>query len=205
MRLIYGITVSTEKEEVLNLIQFIKSHCYDQIVVQIDSTKGDDDLFSEIAKLTPTVYTYPFNNDFSEFKNELNINCENYGCDYIFQLDADEMISKTMVKNIKKILNDYINEFDLIYIPRINIVDGITTEHIIKWGWKIDEKNRINAPDMQGRIYKPNLRWVNKVHEKINCENKIAMMPFFDDYSILHIKNIKKQEEQNNFYKNINK
>jgi methyl coenzyme M reductase subunit C-like uncharacterized protein (methanogenesis marker protein 7) len=29
---------------------------------------------------------------------------------------------------------------DLIYVPRVNTIDGITEHHIQKWGW------RVNAP-----------------------------------------------------------
>lgn len=204
MKLVYGITVSTEKEEVLSLINFLKSNCDDQIVVQIDSTKNNDDLFYEIANLTKYVYIHPFNNDFSEFKNKLNESCLLYGADYIFQLDADEMITSKLVNNIKQILINDGNDIDLIYVPRVNRVDGITQEHINKWKWYMDVFGRINYPDYQGRIYRSNLKWVNKIHERIDADiNKVAYINH-DDYHIVHNKTIQKQEQQNNFYQNLN-
>lgn len=203
MKLIYAITVSTEKDEVLNLIKFIKSHCDDQIVVQIDSTKGDDDLYNEIAKLTPTVYTYPFNNDFSEFKNNLNESCALYDCDFVFQLDADEMVTEKLIKNIKRILINDAKDIDLIYLARINKVEGITQEHLIKWNWEMDVLGRINYPDFQGRIYRPNLKWIHKIHERIDSNfDKIAYIEH-DDYCIIHNKIIENQERQNNLYQNL--
>jgi hypothetical protein len=150
MKLIYAITVSTEEVEVLNLIQFIKSNCDDQIVVQIDSTKSNDLLFNKIAKLTSSVYLCPFNNNFSEFKNNLNETCLNYNADFVFQLDADEMITNKLIENIKQILINDANDIDLIYLPRINTVSGITQEHLIKWKWSMDIMGRINYPDFQG-------------------------------------------------------
>jgi len=135
MKLIYGITVSTEKEEVIRLIEFIKSNCDDDIVVQIDSKNGTDEFFMEIAKLTYRVYVTEFKNNFSDFKNQLNDACISYDADYIVQLDADEMVTKKFVKNIKDIIKQNMDNTDLIYLPRINKVDGITQEHLIKWNW----------------------------------------------------------------------
>ena len=33
---------------------------------------------------------------------------------------------------------------DLIYLPRVNTVEGLTDEHIQKWRWNVDEKGRVN-------------------------------------------------------------
>jgi hypothetical protein len=61
----------------------------------------------------------------------------------------------------------------------------------------------INAPDYQGRVYKSNLRWINKIHERIDCpKEKIAYLDD-EDYAILHYKTIERQEQQNTFYEKI--
>lgn len=203
MKLIYGITVSTEKEEVIRLIEFIKSNCDDDIVVQIDSKNGTDEFFMEIAKYTKKVYNCDFENDFSLFKNQLNNACVAYGADYIVQIDADEIVTEKFVKNIKDIIKENMDNTDLIYLPRINKVEGITREHIVKWNWNMDPLGRINYPDFQGRVYKSNLKWINKIHERIDCpKEKIAYLDD-EDYAILHYKTINKQEEQNLFYKTL--
>lgn len=205
MKLIYGITVSTEEKEVIRLIEFIKSNCEDDIVVLIDSNKGTNKMFNKIKKFTDYIYVRPFDNDFSKFKNGLNESCMFYDADFVFQLDADEMVTEKLVKNIKQVLINDASDIDLIYLPRINKVDGITQEHLIKWNWSMDSLGRINFPDFQGRIYRPNLKWVNKIHEKIDANvNKIAYIEH-DDYCILHNKTIEKQEHQNNFYHNLSK
>jgi len=155
MKLIYAITVSTEKEEVIRLIEFIKSNCNDDIVVQIDYTKGGyEQLFRNVGTYTQKVYITDFKNDFSDFKNQLNNTCVTYDADYIVQLDADEMVTEKFVKNIKDIIKENMHNTDLIYLPRINKVEGITKEHLIKWNWNMDSLGRINYPDFQGRVYK---------------------------------------------------
>jgi hypothetical protein len=203
MKLIYAITVSTEEDEVIRLIEFIKSNCDDDIIVQIDSKKGSEQLFENIAKLTYKVYTTEFKNDFSDFKNQLNYACVLYNADYIVQLDADEMVTEKFVRNIKEIIESNKDNTDLIYLPRINKVEGITKEHIVKWNWNMDPFGRINYPDFQGRVYKSNLKWINKIHERIDCpKEKIAYLDD-EDYAILHYKTIQKQEQQNTFYEKI--
>ena len=63
----------------------------------------------------------------------------------------------------------------------------------------------INWCDYQRRIYKnnPNIKWINKVHETLIGYQKWAVIPLEDDWCLLHSKNIKKQEEQNNYYNTL--
>lgn len=204
MKLIYGITVCDEREEVLRLLKHITENTEDDIVVQMDCNKFSDELFGEIAKFTTKVYCHPFENDFAKFKNELTDRCVLYDADFIFQLDADEMITEKMIKNVKDIISSMRPDTDMIYVGRINTVKGITEEHIKRWNWSVDELGRINMPDFQGRIFRSNLSWVNKVHEKINCPlNKTAFLND-EDYFIIHEKTIQKQELQNKQYEKIN-
>lgn len=203
MKLVYGITVADEEFEVLRLLELLKNNTDDDIVVQIDEKKYNEDLFVKIAKYTHCVYTYPFDNDFSKFKNNLNYNCKLYDADFIFQLDADEMISEFLIKNINNHLKLYGSFIDAFAIPRINIVNGITQEHIDKWGWRQTNDGRINYPDFQTRLFRSNLVWTGKVHERITGKLRMGSFPLQDDYSILHLKDINKQEKQNNFYNHL--
>ena len=113
--------------------------------------------------------------DFASQKNYL----KNMGSgDYSFNLDADEMISLWMIKNVHEIIQA--NEgIDLIYLPRINTVDGITDEHCRMYGYKVNEEGWINFPDWQGRIFRnrPNIRWQHKVHEMITGFQTYATLP----------------------------
>lgn len=200
MKLIYGITVGDEEFEVLRLLEHLTNHTDDTIVVQMDEKKYTEELFNKISKYTNKVYTHPFDNDFSKFKNELNSSCRSYGADFIFQLDADEMITEFMIKNVNNHLKLYSSITDVFAIPRINIVHGITEEHIIKWGWRKTSNGRINYPDFQTRLYRSNLYWTGKIHERILGKIRMSSFPLHDDYCILHEKSIDKQEKQNSYY-----
>ena len=94
---------------------------------------------------------------------------------------------------------------DLFWVPRVNTVEGLTEEHINKWGWKLNEKGWINFPDYQGRIWRnrPNIMWKNKVHEVLTGYKEHTYLPQEEDFCFYHHKKIEKQEKQNKFYEGI--
>ena len=138
--------------------------------------------------------------DFASQKNYLKNMCTG---DYSFNLDADEMISHWFMKDIHDILEG--NEVDLIYVPRINTVDGITEQHCRMYGYQINEKGWINYPDWQGRIFRnrPNIRWEKPVHEQLTGFQTYAHLPMEQKYSIVHPKTIDRQMKQNQKYSEI--
>jgi len=93
-------------------------------------------------------------------------------------------------------------ETDVILVPRINTVEGLTPEHIQKWGWNVNEKGWVNFPDYQWRIYRncPEIKWVNKVHERLDGFKSYATLEATEYYNLYHPKTIAKQEKQNNYY-----
>jgi hypothetical protein len=203
----FGITVSTELNEIKELVPFILKNKKqkDEIIVLYDEKNGNPEVLDFLLPFNnkPNVQTWrsnDWNNNFADWKNKLNSYCTG---DYILQLDADEMISEYLVKNIYEIVS--LNpEIDLYYLPRINTVEGITEEHIKKWGWNINNLGHINHPDYQGRLYKKGLMWAGKVHEKIINHSKYGVLPEnIIEYSIIHNKNIIKQEKQNNYYNKL--
>ena len=177
----------------------------DEIVILYENKNGDPEVLEFLLPFNklPNGQTWrglDWDNNFADWKNKLNDYCTG---DYIFQLDADEMIEDDFVKSVSEIvaLNP---EVDLFYLPRVNTVNGITEEHIKKWQWRVDENNRINFPDYQGRIYRKGLMWNNKVHEKIVGAKIYSILPIDDSsYFLHHHKTITKQEKQNNFYNTI--
>ena len=202
MKLVYAITVSTEQDEVKNLVSFIRKHTDDIIVVQYDSTKASSELLDDIRDFNVIFNGVIFSNDFAEFKNELNVFCPNLGADYILQLDADEMITEFLIKNINSIL-ELNSNVELFLFPRINTVKGITQNHIQQWGWKVDGNGWINYPDFQGRLFKSKCRWRGKVHEIISTPEMYSFFPEEEKYSIIHNKDIDRQVYQNFIYSKI--
>lgn len=205
MKISYAITVVDELYEIINLTDFLLSHKQpqDEIVVLFDN-KGTPEVKDYLRLISDLIIfrQKEFPNDFSSWKNSLLDICSK-DSDYIFNIDADELITDYLVSNIPSILSDNI-DIDVFALPRINTVSGITQEHLIKWGWKINEKGYINYPDLQIRIFKnkPEIRWVNKVHEMLLGFKSYAVFEG-EDYALLHHKTIQRQEKQNNFYSNI--
>jgi hypothetical protein len=94
---------------------------------------------------------------------------------------------------------------DLIWVPRVNTVDGLTEKHIQQWGWKVTEQGWVNYPDFQSRVFKNNkdIRWVRPVHEQIQGAKTYAHLPPHEELSLYHPKTIQKQEQQNQLYSEI--
>jgi hypothetical protein len=208
MKISYAITVCDELQEIKRLVPFLLEHKRpeDEIIVLFDQKNGMDEVIDFLLPFNklPHVQTWRgmvFVNDFAIWKNKLNDYCSG---DYILQLDADEMITEELIKMLPSILESN-SEVDLFVLPRINTVEGITEEHINKWGWKQDEQGRINFPDWQGRLYRKGLNWYGKVHERIIGAKKYSIMPEDEGFCILHPKTIERQEKQNNFYSKIQK
>ena len=176
----------------------------DEIVILYDENNGDPEILKFLLPYNklPNVQTwrsYDFHKNFADWKNLLNSYCKG---DFIFQLDADEMISEYMIKNLSTIL-EMNKEVDLYFVPRINTVDGITEKHIKKWGWRVNDKGWINWPDAQGRVFRKGMSWYGKVHERIIGGQKFSSLPLDEEYCIQHHKTIERQEKQNNLYNTI--
>ena len=205
MKISYSILVHNEDKTLEKLLQTLLSYKQpqDEIVVLDDYSDNEktravldyysstDDIKLEQRNLLK---------DFASQKNYLKSMCTG---DYSFNLDADEMISHWFMKDIHDILEG--NEVDLIFVPRINTVEGITEQHVRSWGWSINEKGWINYPDWQGRIFRnrPNIRWEKPVHEMIVGFQTYAHLPQEQKYSIVHPKTIERQELQNKKYSEI--
>jgi len=208
MKLSYAIPVCNEFIEIQRLITFLleNKRDEDEIVVLYDSNNGDQEVEVYLRKMNVNSSSflwksYDFKGNFADMKNRLNSWCSG---DYIFQIDADEMPNEYMLKIIPQML-EVNKEIDLIRVPRINKVEGLTNTHIQQWGWKVDDKDRVNWPDMQWRIYKndPRIRWHGEVHEKIIGHATHAALPIEENFALIHNKTIKRQEKQNAFYNTL--
>lgn len=130
----FAVTVCNEIEELKVLIPFLEKwkRKRDEIVIQYDSQSVTDDVMAYLDILPHKVIGFPLGGDFSNFKNNLKRICNGH---YIFQIDADEIPNVLLMQNIHDIISQ--EHVDVFYVPRVNTVDGITLEHIQKWGWPI--------------------------------------------------------------------
>ena len=206
MTISYAITVHNELEELMKLLDFLNNNIReeDEIVVQYDENGVTNEVleFLNIKKEIHgyTVIGFPLNKDFATYKNNLKENCTK---DYIFQIDADEIPNEVMIAYLPQVLED--NPVDIIFVPRVNTVNGLTQEHIQKWRWNVNEKGWVNWPDYQTRIYKntEDVTWMNKVHEKITGYDTFSNFPAEEQWALYHPKEIDRQEIQNQFYTTI--
>lgn len=207
MKISYAITVCNEKKEVKRLVDFLLANKrqQDEIVVLYDQKNGDEAVINMLTKLNKLpnfqVWRGFFDNHFADWKNKLTEYCSG---DYIFQIDADEMPIKHLIDHLPQILES--NPDNEVYlVPRINTVEGLTQEYINKWGWKVNEEGWVNWPDYQWRIWKnkPEIKWINKVHEKLDGFKTYAPLPDQMFYALQHPKTIDKQVKQNNYYSTL--
>ena len=207
MKLSYAITACNEHEEIIRLVTQLLNYKGEnsEIVVLLDTPKAPTEMVEYLELQANadyiTLIESEFDNDFAHWKNFLNSNCKG---EWIFQLDADEYLDPNLIVNLEDILDNNIDK-DLIVVPRINTVEGLTEEHIQKWGWRVDEKGWVNFPDVQTRIYKnkETIGWAGKVHERIGGFESYTAFPSDEMYCIKHPKTIQRQEKQNNYYETL--
>jgi hypothetical protein len=204
MKISYAVTVCNEFIEIQRLLTFLidRKEPQDEIVVFYDTNNGTSEVERYLTILGSGIRRigYHFDGHFGHMKNALTEACLG---DYIFQIDADEIPNEVLMDNIHQILEE--NDVDVILVPRVNTVEGLTQEHIQKWGWNVNEMGWVNFPDPQWRIYKnkESIRWENKVHEKLVGYDTISNLPWTEELSLYHPKGIQRQERQNEYYETL--
>jgi hypothetical protein len=206
MKITYAITVCNEFIEIQRLIAFLlkNKRIQDDIVILYDETNGDLEIENFLRSHSVNAefawYKAKFDGHFANWKNQLNKFCKG---DYIYQIDADEMISEYICRLLPQILEA--NQVDVIRVPRINTVKGMTQDHMQQWGWAVNEHGWINFPDYQWRIYRnvPEIYWQNKVHEVLTGFETISHLPDDKEFCLIHEKTIERQIKQNSYYETL--
>ena len=199
MKISYGITVHNEADELHRLLDILNMYIdsEDEIVVCVD---GNDKSVKRVLDscLADVVYNRKLDGNFANHKNSV---IEKSTGDYIFHIDADEYPHEILLQQLKQIIemNDGV---DLIWIPRVNTIDGMKQKHIQRWGWNVSEKSWVNYPDYQARVFRnhKSIRWTRPLHEYITGCKTYSHLPPHEELSLYHPKTIEKQEKQNMFY-----
>ena len=202
MKISYGITVHNEAEELHKLLEVLNKNIddEDEIVVCVDGNdeKVEAVLGEYLSENKAIVYKRKLDGNFSDQKNSV---IEKSSGDYIFHIDADEYPNEILIQQLKQILemNDGV---DLIWVPRVNTIEGMEQKHIQKWGWRVDDKGWVNYPDYLSRIFRNDkkIRWERPLHEIITGCKTYSHLPPLEELSLYHPKTIDKQEKQNMFY-----
>jgi hypothetical protein len=207
MRISYAITVCNEFVEIQRLITFLfkNKRPQDEICVLLDKPKASPELIDQLYRWSSSDWIIlkesVFQGHFADWKNELNQICNG---DIIVNIDADEIPSEKLIEAIPYLIIEN-PEVDVMLVPRVNTVENLTPEHVAKWRWNTTPEGWVNWPDMQWRIYKnsPNIKWINKVHEKLEGFKTYTTLPSDPDFALFHPKTIEKQEKQNNYYETL--
>jgi hypothetical protein len=210
MKISYGITAWIEHNELNRLLTFLNPRIdnEDEIIIVYDQNRVTPevmDIMENFKRDNYAYYPFDFQQDWLANKNYLGTKCTG---EYIFQIDADELPNEVLIQNIKILIEN--NPSDVFIIPRINIVEELTKEHIERWGWRVNEKGWVNYPDPQKRIYKnsPSIQWKDpegqpQIHGMVTGYKTYVNLPYEEEWSLYHMKDVKKQEYQNNLYDNI--
>ena len=204
MKISYAIPVCNEYKEIEYLLEYLTKHKreQDEIVVQCDQGNTTSEVYDVLKQYSNVkVIEFALNKDFASFKNNLKDNCSG---DYIFQIDADEYPEEYLMSTIEWVINNN-PKTDIFWVPRINTVEGLTDEHIKKWGWRVDPDGKVNFPDYQCRILKnvKRIKWKNKVHEILTGYKTESQLPANKEFCIHHPKTIERQEKQNLLYETL--
>jgi glycosyltransferase involved in cell wall biosynthesis len=203
MKISYAILTHNEGEYIKNLLPFlIENKREEDEIVVVDDYSTEELTKSILEEYQDNIILHyrEFDGDHTQ-KNYLNSKCTG---DYIFQLDADEIIHKEFIIALPEMLKSNSN-IELFYCPRINTVSGLTPEYVQKWGWRVNDKGWVNFPDFQMRLYKntPDIKWEGLLHSKITGFKTYAPLPQEELYCILHLKDLDRQIQQNDLYDKI--
>jgi glycosyltransferase involved in cell wall biosynthesis len=205
LQISFAIPVCNEHRELDRLLTQLVTHKRDntEIVVQCDEGNTTPEVFQVLDKFVNkvNVIQFPLKGNFAQFKNNLKKHCKGA---WIFQIDADEYLHEDFLINLPVILQEN-PQVELFLLPRINTVEGLTEEHIKRWGWNVNEKGWVNFPDYQTRILQNShkIGWASKVHEVITGHSNYTFFPAEELYCLIHPKTIHRQEQQNTFYNNL--
>ena len=206
MKVCYKILTHNETDSLEKLLDFLFENIKEKDHIIVVDDYSDAPTRKILSKYVESnqydYYQHNLDGDFSKQHNYAN-SLVREEFDYIFCIDADEIPNKWLIKNIHEILES--NDVDLIWLPRVNTVEGITEEHIQRWGWRVNEQGWVNFPDYQGRIYRndKSIYWVNPVHEVVEGAKKVSHFPPQEEFCLYHPKDIERQEKQNELYENI--
>lgn len=134
----YTILTHGETTTLIALLASLNKHksLWDEIVIVDDYSDNLETIRivnSAAEEFGAKLFRNKLNGDFATQKNFAASKCMN---EYIFNIDADEIMPDFFMEHFKEIL--FINpDVEMFRLPRINTVEGITLSHIERWRWQI--------------------------------------------------------------------
>lgn len=206
----FAIIVQNEENTITPLLQQLKDfqEQYNNAEIVVVDGGSDDKTLEVVSKYVPktNVYVKPFTNDFAEQRNFLTSKCKG---EWIFHIDADELMSRDLFFKLNDILTSAAsNTIDVLFVPRVNIIEKMTLDDKKRFegiGWQVDKDRHINFPDYQTRIQRKNslIYWEGKVHEQLTHYERYFYLPKDKKVALIHNKSAERQYKQLNRYSKI--
>lgn len=192
----YAVTASDEENELSLLLNQLSKHIRveDEILLLLDSssvTQQVRNVVEAYRTIINTLIEYPLERDFAKFKNHI---IQHTDKDYIFQIDADELLSPLLIANLPSYLSSN-SDVEMFRVARINLLID-DDKPLIAWEQlsSVDEKEYINFPDYQYRIFKngTQVRWIRSLHEILSGYKTYSYLPKEKTLCLLHSKHASK-------------
>ncbi|NCN87371.1 MAG: glycosyltransferase family 2 protein [Candidatus Pacebacteria bacterium] len=162
------INTKNEEENIGRCIKSINSIADEILVVDMNSSDGTVAL---AEKAGASVIHYKTEHGFADPAR--NFALSKVKTDWVFILDADELIESQVKDNIKKLIED--PSFDVYYLPRKNIIFDKWIQYTGWW------------PDYQPRLFrKGNLDWPGVVHAQPVVKGNVKHLPTKSEFAITH-------------------
>lgn len=192
----YGILTHQEESVFYLLDQIVKIKDEQDRIIVVDN-ESDESYLKKLRQYPLRLIKRKLNLDYSAQRNAAVVAANT---NYMFQLDADELMTNELATNLKAILNSH--NPDAVWIPRVNILKGIKPVHALQYNYTLSPGEVINYPDYQCRLIKlkKGIRWVGKAHERPLLNPKrhhIIQLPINQNLDIIHTKTIEQQIAQN--------
>ena len=167
------INTKNEEKNITHCINSAKSFVDEVILVDMNSSDKTVIRAKNLGAKTYRVKNYGF------VEPARNYAISKASSEWIFLLDADERSTPDLNKKLKKFASK--NKYDVIFIPRKNIILKKWFRHTAWW------------PDYQPRFFKKKaIRWPDIIHAHPNIKGKIYTLPANSKNALIH-----------NNYKNI--
>lgn len=149
-----GVYINNLLSSLIRYILFDKSGVKWEIVV-VDDFSTDKHTLEILNRCVPQIklIQHALSGDYASHKNFMNEQCTG---DWIFNLDADEIINLDTFGFLPQLLDNN-TEIEAYAWPRINTVEGLTFDHVQKWGWvltKMESHRKIRVMNAYNDEYK---------------------------------------------------
>ncbi|MDH5533361.1 MAG: glycosyltransferase family 2 protein [Candidatus Pacebacteria bacterium] len=162
------INTKNEEKNISKCIKSVRKFADHILVVDMNS---DDATVAMAEKAGARVIHYKTDHGFADPARDFALG--KIKTDWVFILDADEIVSPKLADNIKKLISS--DEFDVYYLPRQNM---IFSKWIKYTGW---------WPDYQPRLFKKgHLNWPGKVHAQPVVKGNVKHLPTKEEFAITH-------------------